>query len=127
MMFSMQKLVSLAAVVAVAAASPALDVRGYGKPSSSATDGMGTEPTSSCSTGPVQCCNSAQTVGSLQGSSSSILKSLPLWILEDPDVLVGLDCNNLIVGQSSCQSQALCCTNSNAGSPISVGCAPVTL
>ncbi|KAF9017497.1 hypothetical protein BDP27DRAFT_1355859 [Rhodocollybia butyracea] len=67
------------------------------------------EPASSCSTGPVQCCQSVQTT--TQAASN-------------PGVLALLGLIGVVLGTAA---QAVCCTDNAVGGLISVGCAPVTL
>ncbi|KAJ3992937.1 hydrophobin 2 [Lentinula boryana] len=86
-----------------------------------------TEPSSSCSTGPVQCCNTVQSANS--AGISSILGLLGV-VLGDLDVLVGITCSPITVigaSGSSCSAQAVCCEDNSHGGLISIGCLPVTL
>ncbi|KAE9394056.1 fungal hydrophobin [Gymnopus androsaceus JB14] len=85
-----------------------------------------TEPASSCSTGPIQCCNS------IQQTTSDVLSTV-LGILgislSGVTGLVGLTCSPVTVvgGVSTCSANAVCCTDNSYGGLISVGCIPVTL
>ncbi|KAF8828336.1 hypothetical protein HHX47_DHR4000765 [Lentinula edodes] len=87
-----------------------------------------TEPASSCSTGPVQCC---RTVESAQSSSAAgILSALGIQVLQDLNIDVGLACDPITVigaGGSSCSAQAVCCEDNSHDTLISIGCVPVTL
>ncbi|KAF9077844.1 fungal hydrophobin-domain-containing protein [Rhodocollybia butyracea] len=81
------------------------------------------EPASSCSTGPVQCCQSTQTVAQAGLSLSTIG-----LLLSELGLLVGLTCSGIdIAGGGTCTAQAVCCTDNSVGGLISVGCIPVTL
>ncbi|KAI0719873.1 fungal hydrophobin-domain-containing protein [Cerioporus squamosus] len=83
-------------------------------------------PPSSCSTGPVQCC---QSVEKADGSLAAVVLGL-LGIVLGPDVVVGLTCSPISVigiGSSSCSSQAVCCEDNSHGGLISIGCIPITL
>ncbi|KAH7872147.1 hydrophobin 2 [Lentinula edodes] len=85
------------------------------------------EPASSCSTGPVQCCDSTQTANS---ASATALLGLLGIVLQDLNVLVGLTCSPITVigaSGSSCSAQAVCCEDNSHGGLISIGCVPVTL
>ncbi|KAJ4466315.1 hydrophobin 2 [Lentinula aciculospora] len=84
------------------------------------------EPASSCSTGPVQCCESVQSANS--AAIAPILASIGV-VLQDLNVLVGLTCSPItVIGtSSSCSAQAVCCEDNSHGGLISIGCAPVTL
>ncbi|KAI0764928.1 fungal hydrophobin [Fomes fomentarius] len=94
MMFSRVAAFTVAALPLLAAATP-LAARG----------GEG-----SCSTGPVQCCNSTEK-----------------GIVGD----IGLGCSPItVIGAgtgSACSSNAVCCQNNNVGGLISIGCVPVIL
>ncbi|KAH9919992.1 fungal hydrophobin [Epithele typhae] len=82
----------------------------------------------SCSTGPVQCCNSVESASS--PSVAGILSVLGV-VVQDVTAMVGLQCSPLsVVGVgsgSSCSSNAVCCENNNVGGLISIGCVPVEL
>ncbi|KAJ3859905.1 hydrophobin [Lentinula novae-zelandiae] len=74
-----------------------------------------TEPASSCSTGPVQCC---QTVESAQSSSAAGILSALGIVLQDLNVIVGLACDPITVigtGGSSCSAQTVCCEDNSHG------------
>ncbi|KAH9884407.1 fungal hydrophobin [Cubamyces lactineus] len=81
----------------------------------------------SCNTGPIQCCDSVMSTDSAEGSA---LLSLVGVAVGDVTGLVGLKCSpisGVIVGQSSCSANPVCCQNNNVGGLISVGCVPVEL
>ncbi|KAI9001555.1 fungal hydrophobin [Trametes punicea] len=80
----------------------------------------------SCSTGPVQCCNS---VGKAKEDVFSMILGL-LGIDADPEALVGVQCSPLSVvgvGGSQCQATTVCCENNSQGGLISIGCIPIIL
>ncbi|TFK60743.1 fungal hydrophobin, partial [Pluteus cervinus] len=86
-------------------------------------------PADQCTTGPIQCCQSTQTAGSLLGTDplGDLLSTLPSL---DPTVLVGITCsplNILGLGANSCSAQPVCCTNNTFNGVIAVGCTPVNL
>ncbi|KAM5541799.1 hypothetical protein V8D89_004528 [Ganoderma adspersum] len=115
-MFSRVATFALAALPLLAAATP-LEVRGGGG-----------EPPSSCSTGPIQCCN---TVEKASDSGAAAILGLLGIVLQDLNVLVGLSCSPISVigvgGSNSCSATAVCCQNNNVGGLISIGCVPVQL
>ncbi|OJT15002.1 Hydrophobin-1 [Trametes pubescens] len=81
------------------------------------------QPPSSCSTGPVQCCNSVEKASN---PVASILLGL-LGIVLGPDVVVGLTCSPISVigvGSGSCSANTVCCENNSHGGLISIGCIP---
>ncbi|KAJ3987022.1 hydrophobin 2 [Lentinula detonsa] len=84
------------------------------------------EPASSCSTGPVQCCQSVEPASS--SSAAGVLGLLGI-VLQDLTVDVGLTCSPItVIGtSSSCSAQAVCCEDNSHGGLISIGCLPVTL
>ncbi|KAF5393172.1 hypothetical protein D9757_001291 [Collybiopsis confluens] len=86
----------------------------------------GGEPASSCTTGPVQCCNSVQSASS--GAVGLLLGLLGI-VLQDLNVNVGLTCSPIsVVGAgSTCSAQAVCCQDNSHGGLISIGCIPVQL
>ncbi|KAH9849346.1 fungal hydrophobin-domain-containing protein [Lenzites betulinus] len=83
---------------------------------------------STCSTGPIQCCNSVESSSSAAGS---LLLGLLGVVLGDITGLIGLDCSPLsVIGVGSgnaCSSNAVCCQNNNVGGLISIGCLPIEL
>lgn len=107
-----------------------------------ATSPKGTSPTSytssapiaassvgsSCSTGPVHCCNSVEPASS---ENASKIVSLLGIVLQDVDVPVGLDCtpiNILGVGSGgTCNAQTVCCENAQFNGLINIGCSPINL
>ncbi|KAJ3996826.1 hydrophobin 2 [Lentinula boryana] len=83
-------------------------------------------PRDTCSTGPIQCC---QTVEPASSSGAAGILSLLGIVLQDLTVDVGLTCSPItVIGtSSSCSAQAVCCEDNSHGGLISIGCAPVTL
>ncbi|KAJ3719578.1 hydrophobin 2 [Lentinula guzmanii] len=83
-------------------------------------------PRDTCSTGPVQCCQSVEPASS--SGAASILSLLGI-VLQDLTVDVGLTCSPItVIGtSSSCSAQAVCCEDNSHGGLISIGCLPVTL
>ncbi|KAK7460567.1 hypothetical protein VKT23_009288 [Stygiomarasmius scandens] len=80
-----------------------------------------------CNTGPIQCCNSVQSASS---NAASTLLGLLGIVVQDLNVLVGLDCNPIGVigiGGNSCTAQPVCCENNNFNGIVSLGCTPVNL
>ncbi|KIK59441.1 hypothetical protein GYMLUDRAFT_44432 [Collybiopsis luxurians FD-317 M1] len=80
-----------------------------------------------CSTGPVQCCDTYTSASDPAAASALGLIGV---VLQDLNVGVGLTCSPITgIGASltSCNSQALCCTDDSHGSLISLGCAPIAL
>ncbi|KAI0746809.1 fungal hydrophobin, partial [Daedaleopsis nitida] len=84
-------------------------------------------PASSCSTGPVQCCNSVQKADS---KGASVLLGLLGIVLQNVNVPVGLGCSPITVigvGGGQCKANAVCCQDNSHGGLISIGCIPVSL
>ncbi|RPD53863.1 fungal hydrophobin [Lentinus tigrinus ALCF2SS1-7] len=81
-----------------------------------------------CSTGPIQCCESVQKAS--DPSAAAILASIGV-VVQDVNALVGLTCSPVtVIGVGtgdSCDAQTVCCENNSFGSLISIGCAPITL
>ncbi|KIK66454.1 hypothetical protein GYMLUDRAFT_239401 [Collybiopsis luxurians FD-317 M1] len=73
-------------------------------------------PSSSCSTGPVQCCDTLTTGTS--AAATTVLASIPAT-LTNPNVNVGLNCNFVVSG-GTCDGQALCCADNSLESPSTV-------
>ncbi|KAF8625013.1 hypothetical protein AX15_005593 [Amanita polypyramis BW_CC] len=78
----------------------------------------------SCSTGPVQCCNSVQTVGSLTAPVTLLLGLLGINI-GSLTGLVGVGCVN--IASTGCSSQVVCCQNNNFSGLVSLGCNNISL
>ncbi|KAI0718212.1 fungal hydrophobin-domain-containing protein [Cerioporus squamosus] len=116
MMFTRTVALVLAALPALAAATPALLTRGGG--------GEG----SSCSTGSMQCCNSVKNATDPSIQSTAGLLGIPLGPLTGQ---VGLSCSPIgiisILSGNTCKAQAVCCTNNAYGSLLSTGCVPISL
>ncbi|KAI0360649.1 fungal hydrophobin [Trametes cingulata] len=81
-----------------------------------------------CSTGPIQCCNS---VASASDPVGSLLLGLLGIVVEGVDVLLGLDCSPIsVIGVgtgNACSANTVCCENNNVGGLISIGCVPIIL
>lgn len=123
------------AILAVASAAP------NHKPSATTS---AAPPSQTCSTGPVQCC---QTVESAK--NAGFLLELLGIVLKDLDILVGLTCSPIEIiglGGSECRSNVVCCENNSfgeylpcyyvllnvinmriIGGLISIGCIPIIL
>ncbi|KIK53758.1 hypothetical protein GYMLUDRAFT_178516 [Collybiopsis luxurians FD-317 M1] len=86
------------------------------------------EPASSCTTGPVQCCNTVTKAS--DPAAESVLGLLGI-VLQNTNVVVGLTCNPItvigITGNGDCSAQAVCCQDNSHGGLISIGCVPVQL
>ncbi|KAI0693524.1 fungal hydrophobin [Cerioporus squamosus] len=82
----------------------------------------------SCSTGPIQCCNS---VKEASDPATSALLGLLGVVVQGVDVLVGLTCSPITVigvgSGGSCSANTVCCENNSVGGLISIGCVPVSL
>ncbi|KAI0648528.1 fungal hydrophobin [Trametes meyenii] len=82
----------------------------------------------SCSTGSIQCCQQTTSANSVSGSA--ILGLLGV-ILQDLDVLLGVNCSPLsVVGIGSgnaCSATTVCCQDNSQGGLISIGCLPIIL
>ncbi|KAK7681895.1 hypothetical protein QCA50_014857 [Cerrena zonata] len=92
-----------------------------------ATPARRNEPASSCSTGPIQCCENTETAGSKSGAT--LLESIGV-IVQDVNVLLGVTCSPVSVigvGGDSCSASPVCCENNSFGSLVSIGCVPVDL
>ncbi|KAI0330317.1 fungal hydrophobin [Cubamyces sp. BRFM 1775] len=132
MMFArLAPFVSVASLALLAAATP--NQKRWDTPTPTvtvtvtATPPVSTPPASSCSTGPIQCCNSLESASSAAGS---LLLGLLGIIVDGVDVLLGLDCSPISVigvGGGNCNANVVCCENNNVGGLISVGCIPVIL
>ncbi|KIK62254.1 hypothetical protein GYMLUDRAFT_242934 [Collybiopsis luxurians FD-317 M1] len=83
-------------------------------------------PSSDCSTGPVQCCDTSSVAGSSVVGSLISTIALGLGITIPSGTLVGLTCTNVVSG-GTCNSQAVCCNDNSHNSLISIGCVPVQL
>ncbi|ESK90034.1 hydrophobin [Moniliophthora roreri MCA 2997] len=106
------KLISLAALATLAAATP-----------TRRTD----KPASECTTGPVQCCDTVTNAG--DPSAAKIIGLLGI-VVQDLNVPVGLTCSPITVigaGGSGCSAHPVCCENNSHGTLISIGCVPVDL
>ncbi|KAF5377150.1 hypothetical protein D9757_008798 [Collybiopsis confluens] len=130
-----------AALATLACASPApaseLITRGHGGDC---------VPASSCSTGPIKCCETLSSA-----TSALVVPVLGMLgiVLSNTDVNVGLNCLNVLTG-GTCNAQAVCCSNNShgkleaklllsshtgtlvdhisyTGTLISIGCIPVQL
>ncbi|TBU26504.1 fungal hydrophobin [Dichomitus squalens] len=87
-------------------------------------------PTSgdTCSTGPVQCCN---TVGSANEPPFSGILGLLGIVVEGAESMLGLGCSPMSVDDdgsgTGCSFNVVCCQNNNVGGLSSIGCMPIIL
>ncbi|KIP11529.1 hydrophobin [Phlebiopsis gigantea 11061_1 CR5-6] len=138
-MFSRVSVVSVLALSLLAAATPApLADKRWATPTTTpavtktvtvTTTATATSiPASSCTTGPIQCCQSMQSASAPQ---ASLLLGLLNIVVQGVDVLVGLTCSPITVvgvgSGNSCSANTVCCENNSVGSLISIGCVPVIL
>ncbi|GJE93625.1 fungal hydrophobin [Phanerochaete sordida] len=79
-----------------------------------------------CSAGPVQCCNSVQPASSAEASKALGLIGL---VLSGLDVPVGLDCDPIsVIGAGSsanCNSEPVCCDEIHQNGLLNIGCLPL--
>ncbi|KAF5367696.1 hypothetical protein D9758_009873 [Tetrapyrgos nigripes] len=105
------KFLTVAALASLAAATP-LEVRqGFGQ----------------CNTGPILCCQSVQPANT--PPIPSLLGLLGI-VIQDPTVLVGINCSPISVigvGGNSCTAQPVCCENNSFIPFIAIGCTPVNI
>ncbi|KAH9919983.1 fungal hydrophobin [Epithele typhae] len=131
MMFKTATLITLATFTTLAIATP------WNTPTTSATSTVtvtvtetakGPEPTSSCTIGPIQCCQSTTAATSPAGTA---LLGLLGIVVEGVDVLLGLNCSPITVigvgSGSSCSATTVCCENNSQGGLVSIGCVPIIL
>ncbi|OJT07731.1 Fruiting body protein SC3 [Trametes pubescens] len=123
--------VTFASLAVLAVATP-MEVKRGGAPPATKTVTVTappptSTPTSTCSTGPIQCCNSLESASSPAGS---LLLGLLGVVLQGVDVLLGLDCSPISVigvGGGNCNANVVCCENNSVGGLISIGCVPIIL
>ncbi|KAI8974198.1 hydrophobin, partial [Trametes punicea] len=81
-----------------------------------------------CSTGALQCCQSTESANSAAGAA---LLGLLGIVLQDVNVLLGLDCSPItVIGVGTgdaCSANTVCCEDNSHGSLVSIGCVPVSL
>ncbi|KXN85723.1 Hydrophobin-B [Leucoagaricus sp. SymC.cos] len=89
---------------------------------------------STCSTGPIQCCNSAQ-----KASSPNVRQAIEnggldlisvLAAIGNVDALVGLTCSPISVAAvqgNQCSAQTVCCENNNFNGVVALGCTPINV
>ncbi|KAJ7610433.1 hydrophobin [Roridomyces roridus] len=77
-----------------------------------------------CSTGPVQCCG---TVESISDPTVSRILGLPGIVVGDVTGLVGLNCVPVSTTNSQCSTSPVCCTSTQLGGLVNIGCTPVNL
>ncbi|CDO70111.1 hypothetical protein BN946_scf184806.g38 [Trametes cinnabarina] len=81
-----------------------------------------------CSTGDIQCCQSTEKAGSAAGT---LLLGLLGIVLDDLNILLGLDCSPVtVIGVgtgNACSAQTVCCENNDVGGLVSIGCVPISL
>ncbi|KAF8810414.1 hydrophobin-263 [Phlegmacium glaucopus] len=86
-----------------------------------------TDGTNQCNSGSLQCCNSTSTVSN---PITSLLLGLLGINVGSVTGLVGLTCSPLtIIGVSgtSCNQQAVCCTNNTFNGLVALGCTPINI
>ncbi|KXN85712.1 Fruiting body protein SC1 [Leucoagaricus sp. SymC.cos] len=114
------KFFALATLFAVAAAAPGGEPEGK---------------TSTCSTGPVQCCSQVQSID--HPAVKQAVEEGGLLHLIDLDALIGqgnveagLDCspiNVIAVQGNQCSAQAVCCDNNDFNGLVAIGCTPINI
>ncbi|EIW52875.1 fungal hydrophobin, partial [Trametes versicolor FP-101664 SS1] len=79
-----------------------------------------------CSTGPVQCCDSVQKSDAPEVQNALGLLNIPIGGVTG---LVGLTCSPILgtLSSSSCSAQTVCCEDNSYGTLVSIGCLPITL
>ncbi|KAI0363042.1 hydrophobin-251 [Pilatotrama ljubarskyi] len=111
MMFTRAVALAISAMPLLAAATP-LEARNAG----------------SCDTGALQCCDSTETASSAAGA---VLLGLLGIVIQDVDVLLGVNCSPItVIGVgtgSSCSATTVCCDDNSHGGLVSIGCVPVNL
>ncbi|KAF9047533.1 fungal hydrophobin-domain-containing protein [Panaeolus papilionaceus] len=92
------------------------------------------EARDTCSTGPIQCCQtvqSSQTTGLSQVLAGAGLLGISInAIIGSIGGLVGLSCLPLsvvAVGGNSCSTQPVCCTDNFMGGIVQAGCTPINV
>ncbi|EIW55742.1 fungal hydrophobin [Trametes versicolor FP-101664 SS1] len=131
-MFSRLPTVVAFASLAVLAVATPMEVKRGGAPppvtkTVTVTAPAATPTGGSCSTGPIQCCNSVQ---SSKSDAGSLLLGLLGIVVQGVDVLLGVGCSPISVigvGGGSCNANTVCCQNNNVGGLISIGCVPIIL
>ncbi|KAJ2914451.1 hypothetical protein MD484_g5979, partial [Candolleomyces efflorescens] len=84
-------------------------------------------PAQSCSTGPIQCCNSVQRAGA---PSVATLLGLLGIVVQNANVPIGLTCTPITVigaGGNSCTAQTVCCQNNSFNGVVAIGCTPINV
>ncbi|KAK1222960.1 hypothetical protein PQX77_014160 [Marasmius sp. AFHP31] len=111
------KFFALSAIATLAAATTVVKRNG---------GGGGGDEGGSCTSG-VQCCESATKAS--DPSAAAVLGLLGI-VLEDLNVLVGLNCSPITViggGNGACSSTTVYCEDNSHGNLISIGCLPITI
>ncbi|KAI0656172.1 fungal hydrophobin [Cubamyces menziesii] len=102
------KLVTIAAVAILAAATPT--------------------PGDTCSTAPIQCCQSVEPASS--ATAANLLKSIGV-VVQDLTTPIGITCSPInVVGVGSgdaCSANTVCCENNSFGGLVAIGCLPVSV
>ncbi|KAF8200222.1 hydrophobin-251 [Pholiota molesta] len=80
-----------------------------------------------CNSGPVQCCNSVQSV-----QSANVVQALgPLGVAtQGLTGLAGLKCSPITavdLGSKACTQQTVCCTNNSFNGVVALGCTPINI
>ncbi|KAI0823796.1 fungal hydrophobin-domain-containing protein [Trametes gibbosa] len=86
------------------------------------------EARQTCSTGAIQCCQ--QTTSAASASGAALLGLLGI-VVQDANVLLGVDCSPIsVVGvgnSGACSANTVCCEDSSHGGLVSIGCLPISL
>ncbi|THU96841.1 fungal hydrophobin [Dendrothele bispora CBS 962.96] len=86
-----------------------------------------TAPSGQCSVGDLQCCNSVVMANS---ESGSLLLGLLGIVLQDLNVLLGVNCSPISVigvGGTGCTAAPVCCQNNTFNGLIAIGCSPIII
>ncbi|KAI0755529.1 fungal hydrophobin [Fomes fomentarius] len=82
---------------------------------------------STCSSGPVQCCDTSALASTPKGADALGLLGI---VLEDLNVVLGLQCIPIsIIGvglSASCKNQAMCCQDNSHGA-VAIDCLPIQI
>ncbi|KAF9259952.1 fungal hydrophobin [Marasmius fiardii PR-910] len=83
-----------------------------------------------CNVGPAQCCKQTMSAGSAMATANPGLLALLQVVVQDVNVIVGLDCSPISViggGNGGCNSRPVCCNDNSNGGLVSIGCVPISI